>query len=206
MQVIPEQGLSRAAAVRRAQIVEATVLALAELGYQGASFVEIAKRARLSSTRLISYHFEGRAELMALVASQVIGRLGGAVEAALRSADSPIAAVRAYIAANLTYMDAHRAEMAALTSLLLAGVLTVPAGQGSAGVEALTNIIDAGRRAGQLRDVDSTIAATVIQRTVEAVPLLLRDRPDVDLTHHARELIGFFEAALLRTDSVAAPA
>ena len=34
---------------------------------------------------------------------------------------------------------------------------------------------------------------------VEAVPLLLRDRPDADLTRHARELAGFSEAALVCT-------
>lgn len=201
MQVISREGRTQAATMRRAQIVEATVIALADLGYQGASFVEIAKRARLSSTRLISYHFDGRAELMAMVASDVIGRLGSAVESQVRAAESPPAAVRAYIAANLAYMDDHRNEMAALTALLFAGALHVSADQGSAGVGALTGIIDAGRRAGQMRDIDSTIAATVIQRAIEAVPLLLRERPDIDLIHHARELIGFFEAALLRGDS-----
>jgi AcrR family transcriptional regulator len=200
MQVIQDAGLSPAAVARRAQIVDAAVVALAELGYQGASFVEIAKRARLSSTRLISYHFDGRAELMATVAGHVIDGLGSAVGSAVQAAESPAAAVRAYIAANLAYMDTHRAEMAALAELLFAGALPISAEQGSAGTQVLRRIIDAGRRAGQIRDVDSTIAATVIQRSVEAVPLLLRDRPDADLSYHAHELIGFFEAALLRID------
>ena len=199
MQVMKERPRSHAAVARRAQIIDAAVVTLAELGYQGASFVEITKRAGLSSTRLISYHFDDRDDLMARVASQVIGELGCAVESKVRAADSPAAAVHAYIEANLTYMDSHRVEMAALTALLSAGALSVSAEQGSAGVEALTMIIDAGRRAGQFRDVDSAVAATVVQRAVEGVPLLLRDRPDADLIGHAQQLVGFFDAALART-------
>jgi hypothetical protein len=65
----------------------------------------------------------------------------------------------------------------------------------------LEQVTDAAHRAGQIPDADSRIAATVVHRPVEAVPLLLRDRPDADLTRHARELTGFFEAALMCTDT-----
>jgi predicted MFS family arabinose efflux permease len=59
-------------------------------------------------------------------------------------------------------------------------------------------------RAGQVPDVDSRIAATVAHRAVEAVPLLLRDHPDAGLTRRARELAGFFGAALMCTGTDAA--
>jgi predicted MFS family arabinose efflux permease len=65
-------------------------------------------------------------------------------------------------------------------------------------------VTEGARRAGQIPDVDSRIAATVAHRAVEAVPLLLRDRPDAGLTRHARELAGFFEAALMCTGTDAA--
>ena len=65
----------------------------------------------------------------------------------------------------------------------------------------LEQVTDAAHRVGQIPDVDSGIAATVVHRAVEAVPLLLRDRPDADLTRHARELTGFFEAAPMCTDT-----
>ena len=198
MQVTEARRQSKAAVARRRQIIDAAVVTLAELGYQRASFVEITRRAGLSSTRLISYHFDGRDELMAQVASQIIGELGAAVESRVRGADSPADAVCAYIEANLTYMDGHRVEMGALTALLFAGALRISPEQGSTGVEVLRMIIDAGRRAGQFRDVDPAVAATIVQRAVEGVPLLLRDRPDADLIGHARELVGFFDAALLR--------
>jgi AcrR family transcriptional regulator len=196
MQVIRERRRSDAAVTRRRQIIEATIVTVAEVGYQRASFVEIARRAGISSTRLISYHFEDRDELMAQVAGHVISELGSAVEARVRAADSPAAAVRSYIEANVDYMDGHRAQMTALTSLLFSGALQVSPQQSSAGVEALTAIIDAGRRAGQFRDLDSRVAASVVQRAIEGVPLQLRDQPDADLTGHAQELVRFFDAAL----------
>ena len=196
MQVTGEVQRSEASLARREQIVAATVLILAELGYGHCSFVEITRRAGLSSTRLISYHFENRDELMAQVASRVLDQLGAAVEARVRAADSPAAAVRAYVEANLDYMDAHRAQMRALTELLFAGALRVSAEQGTSGADALTAIIDDACRAGQFRDVDPRVAAGVVQRSVEGAAMLLRDDPTIDLAGHAAELVRFFDAAL----------
>jgi AcrR family transcriptional regulator len=198
MQVTQARRQSKAAVVRRHQIIDAAIVTLAELGYQRASFVEITRRAGLSSTRLISYHFDDRDELMAQVAGQIIGELGAAVESRVRGADSPGDALRAYIEGNLYYMAGHRVEMGALTALLFAGALRISPEQSSTGVKVLSMIIDAGRRAGQFRDVDSAVAATIVQRAVEGVPLLLRDCPNADLIRHARELVEFFDAALLR--------
>lgn len=196
VQVTGKVQRSTASAARREQIIDATVVTLAELGYVRCSFVEITKRAGLSSTRLISYHFENRDELMAQVASRVLAQLGAAVEAKVRAADSPAASVRAYVEANLDYMITHRAQMAALTDLLFAGGLRVSAEQGSSGVDALTTIIGDACRAGQFRDVDPHVAATIVQRSVEGAALLLRDDPTIDLADHAAELLRFFEAAL----------
>lgn len=195
-QVNGEVQRSAASRARRVQIIEATVVTLAELGYARCSFVEITKRAGLSSTRLISYHFENRDELMAQVASRVLEQLAAAVEGRVRAADSPAAAVRAHVEANLDYMDTHRAQMTALTDLLFAGVLKVSPEQSSSGVEALTAIIADGCRAGQFRDVDPQVAATIVQRSVEGAAILLRDDPTINLPGHAAELVRFFEAAL----------
>lgn len=195
------ERVTDAAIARRSQIIQATIEAIADVGYQRASFVVIAKRAQISSTRLISYHFADRDDLMAQVAAQVIGELGAAVEARVRAADSPRDAVRGYIEANVQYMDNHRPRIRALTSLLFAGALRVPAGQASAGVDALTTIIAAGQQAGQFDDIDPGVAATIMQRTVEGVALQLRDHPDLDLTGHAQKLVRFFDAALTRPSS-----
>src|SRR5687768_12945642 len=63
---------STAAAARRAQILEATIAVIAEEGFAKASFARIRERAGLSSTRLISYHFAGKAELVAALVEHVV--------------------------------------------------------------------------------------------------------------------------------------
>ena len=194
--------LSDRASGRRAQIIEATIRTLAEVGYDGTSFAAIVRRGGLSSTRMISYHFEDRAELMTQVALTVITDLGHAVAERVRAATTKTTAVRAYIEANLAHMADHRAEMVALTILLGAGALHVPAGSRPSGIEALQQIIDDGCRSGELYTSDPRVAATVIQQSIEAVPHLLRHEPDVDLVAYARDMTEFFETALRadRTD------
>lgn len=187
-----------ASIARRSQIIEATIEAIADVGYRRASFVVIAKRAQISSTRLISYHFVDRDDLMAQVAAQVIGEVGSAVGARVRAADSPRDAVRAYIEANVEYMDSHRPRIRALTSLLFAGALAVPEDQVSAGVDALSAIITAGQQSGQFDDMDPRVAATIVQRSIEGVALQLRDHPDADVTGYAQTMVRFFDAALTR--------
>ena len=82
---------------RRAQIVDAAISTIAEVGYAKASFARIAERAGLSSTGLISYHFANRAELIAEVVDRVFGLIsalrggadGGPAGPADRPADLP---------------------------------------------------------------------------------------------------------------------
>ncbi|MEY9841492.1 TetR/AcrR family transcriptional regulator [Streptacidiphilus sp. EB103A] len=65
------QQRSLAATARRAQIVAATIEVIAEEGYARATYSRIARQAGLSSTRLISYHFGSRDELMEQVLVEV---------------------------------------------------------------------------------------------------------------------------------------
>jgi AcrR family transcriptional regulator len=60
---------------RRAQIIAAAMETIAELGYAHASFAQIAKRAGLSSTGLISYHFASKKELDWAVVKEIYDRL-----------------------------------------------------------------------------------------------------------------------------------
>jgi AcrR family transcriptional regulator len=56
-----ERGRTFTEEARRTQIVTAAIETIAELGYAQTSFTQIAKRAGLSGTSLISYHFTGKA-------------------------------------------------------------------------------------------------------------------------------------------------
>jgi AcrR family transcriptional regulator len=58
---------------RRAQIVEAAIETLADVGYANASLARIAVRLGISKG-VISYHFSGKDDLIAEIVSQVLQR------------------------------------------------------------------------------------------------------------------------------------
>lgn len=92
--VEPAGGRARHRDRAAAQIVTAAIEVIAELGFARASFAQIARRAGLSGTELISYHLAGK-------------------ERAASAAD----ALAAYIAGNAEFVAAHRAEMRAMLEI-----------------------------------------------------------------------------------------
>jgi AcrR family transcriptional regulator len=203
MPVTPPVGKARdrsfIATARRAQIIAATIETIAEFGYGQASFGRIAERAGLSSTRLISYHFAGKQELIAQTVDEVVGEIGAFVGARMADQTSVAGALRAYIEANVEYVAGHRAEMKALLGIFLSGALPaspVAAESGPAvAVAHLEELLRAGQRSGEFRAFDVTVIATSIQRTIEGVPMLAESHPDLDFTACARELATMFDLA-----------
>src|SRR3954462_7271729 len=101
---VTRESLSPAATARRAQIVAAAIGVISTLGYARASFSQIAKHAGISSTRLISYHFEDKNDLMNAVAQAVLSQAGEYMREQLASADGAAARLATYIRANLAFI------------------------------------------------------------------------------------------------------
>lgn len=180
---------------RRAQIIEAAIRTIAELGYTRASFARIAERAGLSSTGLISYHFANRAELIAEVVDRVFGLLSGSVGERMANLPDPPTALRTYVEANVGFVAQHRAEMAALTEIFLHGGVTYGAAEERAATSPLEQILRAGQASGAFRSFDPAIMAALVQRAVDGFPLLLAARPDLDPVAYAAEVTTVFELA-----------
>lgn len=209
MQATPvkgERGRSLTAMARRAQIIDATIATIAEQGYSRASFARIAERVGLSSTRLISYHFAGKQELIEQVAGKIIADIGSFVARRLQPETTASGALRGYLEANIQYIAEHRTEMKALLGIFLSGALRAedaeseeePA-QVPTGVPPLSpveQILRDGQEAGEFRQFDTMLVATSIQRTIEGIPMLLESRPDLDLEACARELVTMFDLAV----------
>ena len=119
----PERQSTVTEIARRAQIVDATIRTLAESGYAKTSYSQIARRAGLSSTGLISYHFASKGELMGEVVSAVIDSIGRHVYERMERTTSPAEALRAYILATTGYIGGHREEMATLLAVVMSGSL-----------------------------------------------------------------------------------
>ena len=203
MQVNEGSARSVTATARRAQIIAATIDTIAELGYGQASFARIAERAKLSSTRLISYHFAGKDELIQAVVAEVYGEMAAFMGARMRDVTDPPGALAAYIRGVVAFIATHRTQMDALMSVFL-GHVAEDSAEDSAEDDGysdrrafapLQEILESGRRSGHFRAFDSFVMAATVQRSLDGLPFLLRTAPELDLDAYAEELVTIFELA-----------
>jgi AcrR family transcriptional regulator len=88
---------------RRAQIVEAAIETVADVGYANASLARIAVRLGISKG-VISYHFSGKDDLIAEIVSQVLQRARACMQPRIEAQSTGPAMLRAYIESNLEFM------------------------------------------------------------------------------------------------------
>src|ERR1700761_5042327 len=86
---------------RRDQLVDCAIDALAELGFQGTSVAEVAKRAGVSKG-VVTYHFAAKDDLIFAVVAHIFDSLTEALETRLRGT-SPETFVADYINAWVDY-------------------------------------------------------------------------------------------------------
>ena len=187
--------LSFTGAARRAQIIDATLTVIAEQGYDRASYARIAEQAQLSSTRLISYHFSGKADLISACASHVIGRIGAWTGSAVHAERTAAGALRAYITATVGFIDRNRAAMAALTRIVLAGALEYTTADDAQAAAPLEDLLRRGQKSGELRSFDPVVMAHAVQRSIDGLPFVLERAPGTDCAAYGRELAALFELA-----------
>lgn len=175
----------------------AAIATIAEIGYASASFAQIAKRARLSSTGLISYHFAAKDELIGEVVRTVLDRMGQFMGERMAAAEAESAAVllRVYIEGNVEFIGTHREEMKALTGIFLGGGFSYGADDEETAISALEGILRRGQERGEFRDFDPTVMTTLVQRAIDGLPFLLDIRPGLDTAAYGRQVATTFDLA-----------
>jgi AcrR family transcriptional regulator len=189
------QARSITATARRAQIVAAAIDTIADLGYQQASFARIAERAGLSSTRLISYHFAGKDELIGQVVAEIAGEIEAFMTERMSAITSARAALAAYITSNAEFVAENRRKMLAFLEIFLGGGFSYETGDELVRTSPVEEIMAWGQRDGEFRAFDTTVMATLVQRSIEGLPFLLATRPDTDPIAYAREVVTTFDLA-----------
>jgi AcrR family transcriptional regulator len=180
---------------RRSQIIAAAIDTIVELGYPKASFAQIAKRAGLSSTGLISYHFSTKKALDGAVVADIFGRLHHHMTAAVTGQSTPQTALVAYIEGLIGFMKADPTALQAMMSIVLNGGMTYDGESEQEATSGISDILRWGQAEGVFRNFDITVMATTIQRSLDGIPLAQAANPDLDLDAYARELVDLFTYA-----------
>ena len=190
-------------AARREQITRATIEVLSSEGFAATSIAAIADLLGVSKG-ILSYHFPAKAELLRGVVTFVLADAASWMTERMGGAASFRAALHAYIAANLSYLDSHRAEILALTEVLanaraVPGVPELFSRSHTGAVDALAALFDRGRAAGEFGDVPSRILAVSLRATIDSTSENLRSDPTFDLSTFEGELQQLFDRATAPT-------
>ncbi|MFE1322535.1 TetR family transcriptional regulator [Kitasatospora phosalacinea] len=202
---------------RRRQIVAAAIEVIADSGYGKASFARIAKQAGLSSTGMISYHFEGKDDLLREVVAEVLRVLEEYTRPRIDAETGLRARMRAYIESNVELAAAHPRELAALVAILNGhgdgegGSGGDGDGDGGGGEGAEGGQVGASRRAvlerqervvreaqadGQFGPFDARVLVTAVRGAIDALLVRLLREPGADVAASARELADLFDRAV----------
>jgi AcrR family transcriptional regulator len=188
-------------AARRAQIVQAAIDTIGEVGFARASLARIGARIGISKG-LIGYHFAGKDELIRHVVAEIIEQ-GKAYMIPRILAERPGSdMLRAYIESNLGFMREHRNYMVAIVEIQRNG-LTADGQQrfyGDADVEGfareLEDLLSRLQAGGDLRpDFDPHVMATAIRAVIDAVARRTAHNPDLDVDNYARHIAKIFDLA-----------
>jgi AcrR family transcriptional regulator len=180
---------------RQAQIILAATETIAELGYPQATFAQIARRAGLSSTGLISYHFASKQELDLAVVAEIYRRLSQHMAAAMAGASSPARALAAYIRGLIGFMKIEPFALRAMIAIVMHGGFEYNADSERDATAGISDILRWGQAEGVFRDFNIQVMATTIQRSLDGIPLAQSVNPDLDLDAYARELVDLFTLA-----------
>jgi TetR/AcrR family fatty acid metabolism transcriptional regulator len=197
---------------RRTQIVAAAIETIAEVGYAQASFAQIARRAGLSSTGLISYHFASKEELIEQVVDEVVAAGQAFMIPRIEVAVGARAKLRAYLESNLEFMASHRAHIVAVAQIFSAlppeheGQPAPYAAWHERGIAQLQDMLGEGQRAGEFRRFSTRVMAVTIRAAIDAVGYRLAGDPDLELGATARELTALFDRATRSAESGRRPA
>jgi AcrR family transcriptional regulator len=190
------------AEARRAQIVEAAIRTLDEIGYVQASLAQIAKRAGIS-TALISYHFSDKEDLMNHVLIKLLEDSTSYILGRVRQLPTPEEKLNAFIIASLAYQGTHPAHNSALLEIIFNARTPdkVPYYKLSDDEEEpllheLQQILRDGQQKGAFGAFDVDVMASLIQGAIGEYMLSTGVARKVDLETYSNELVKIISRAL----------
>jgi TetR/AcrR family transcriptional regulator, fatty acid metabolism regulator protein len=190
---------------RRAQIVDAAIDTIAEVGYARASLGRIAERAGISRG-LISYHFAGKEEMISEIVRRVIDESRAYMLPRITAESTGPGMLRAYIESNLVFIREHRSLLIAIVEIGRHRVAEgtprhLPDHEPDQAVRVLADLLARFQKAGDLRgDFDPRAVAIAIRAAIDAAPARLSADPQFDIDAYAQNTIQVFDLATRTAD------
>jgi AcrR family transcriptional regulator len=197
----PEEQRTFVANARRAQIVEAAIDTVAEVGYANASLSRIAVRLGISKG-VISYHFAGKDDLIAEIVTQVLQQARAYMQPRIEAQQSGPDMLRTYIESNLEFIRDHPNQLRAIVEIVratIAGARSPLSRNRENGVQILADMLARFQAAGDFRaDFDPNAMAMAIRAVIDVAPSRLSD-PGFDIDGYAHEAVTLFALATRAT-------
>jgi len=187
---------------RRAQLIECTIDAIDDVGYQKASLAEIARRAGITKGAIF-YHFANRDELIEAVFAHVLTSGTELIMARIRAAETPRAQLRAYVEAFVASLHINPRGIRVLYAI--GDHITDDEGRPrlvhdhglqEAAIAPIVDILRRGQEAGEFGEFEPRSMAMMIRATLEAMPTYVLAYPDLDIDAYGADLVTFFERAM----------
>lgn len=190
------------AEARRAQIVEAAIKTLDEVGYVQSSLAQIAKRAGIS-TALISYHFSDKEDLMNHVLVRLLESSTSYILDKVRQRSTPEEKLDTFILASLAYQGTHPAHNSALIEIIFNARTPdkIPYYKLSDDEEEpllfeLQQILKAGQETGVFGVFNIDVLSSLVQGAIGEYMLSTSIIKKVDLETYSSELVRIIHQAV----------
>jgi AcrR family transcriptional regulator len=182
---------------RRAQIVEAAIDTVAEVGYANASLSRIAARLGISKG-VISYHFAGKDDLIAEIVTQVLQQARAYMQPRIEAQTTGPGMLRAYIESNFEFIRDNPDQLRAIVEIVratFAGARSPFGGNRDGAIHPLAELLTRFQADGDFRaDFDPTAMAMAIRAVIDVAPSRLTD-PQFDIDKYADEAVTIFHRA-----------
>lgn len=187
---------------RRDQLVDCVIDAIVDLGFQGTSVAEVARRAGVSKG-VVTYHFAAKDDLMFAAVASIFDSVKASLESALGDT-SPKTFVADYISAWVAYYRTETRYILAIREIW--GNFRDDSGQqhfGSQALEGELGVVQQVLEYGQANDIlgefDARVMAVTIKAALDALLNQFATDPELDLEAYGAELVTLFDRATARS-------
>ncbi|MFD0363129.1 TetR/AcrR family transcriptional regulator [Nocardia sp. GCM10030253] len=196
----PGQQMSFIEEARRRQIIASAVEVISEVGYGNASLARIAKHAGISKG-VISYHFEGKDDLMTQLVIQLYVSAAEYMVPVITAAEGPRNRLLTYLDSNLAFIEANKNYVAAMTDVVVnlrdsegKSKFANPDGEREV-LEPLVMMLREGQDTGVFGEFDTVIMAKSIRDSIDSAAGRSIREPDFDMGQYSAHLRRLFDLA-----------